>query len=143
MDPGQVTYGELKSFKEKIFNYNNEEILNLYLEHLEFQKKEKIEQEVLNLFPKFEGQKLEIDFIDKKKTMAVVTVYSHDEIICYFSYYNNYGILSNNFKSFDQAILGCLYKKYTQYSAPSPLHWILKMLNIPNTIQDENNKTEN
>lgn len=141
MDPGQITYGELKSFKEKIFNYNSEEILNLYLEHLEFQKKEEIEQKVLDLFPKFEGQKLEINFIDKEKTMAVVTVYRYDEIVCYFSYCYDYGILGNNFKSFDQAILGCLCKKYG--GTPSPLYWFLKMMEIPDTIKNEQNMTEN
>lgn len=141
MDPGQITYGELKSFKEKIFNYNNEEFLNLYLEHLEFQKRKEVEQKVLDLFPKFEGQKLEINFIDKEQTMAVVTVYKNRDIVCYFSYCYDYGILSENFKSFDQAILGCLCKKYNHPEIPSPIYWFMKMLYIPNTIENENNQT--
>lgn len=111
MDTGQVTYGELKSFREKLNNINDVELVNFYAQYKEIEEKNKISEQILELFPKFQGQTLKLDFIDEDKTMAVIRIYQDEEIISYGAYIYNYGLFEKSFDTYDEAILCCLGKK--------------------------------
>lgn len=136
MDRNSITYGEIEAFKNKLNNLTPTQIVDFLVETKEIQEVNKLKEELLNLFPKFENQRLEITFVDFDKTMAVVTVYRNEEIISYLSYINTYGVTPGYFNSFDQAIVGCLaYKHGRRFTKGTPPYfWINKMLDIPDTI---------
>lgn len=131
MDTGQVTYGELKSFREKLNNINNVELVDFYVQYKENEEKNKITEQVLELFPKFQGQTLKLDFIDEDKTMAVIRIYQDEIIVGHGAYIYNYGLFGKTFDTYDEAILCCLGKKYLgdNYSINSQ-YLISKMLNM-------------
>lgn len=135
MNKNDVTYKELIDFYKDIeIKLNAEQKVNFYIAYKEQQEEEIIKQQVLNLFPKFENQSLEIFFINPEKTMAIITVYRKDEIVGYFSYLNYMGLVNCSYNSFDAAVIGCISQKYMDNTPNHPSMYAIKMLGVNNTL---------
>ena len=103
-----VTYGEVKDFFDNMKNFEKAEI---YMAFMNYKEDVELKNKILSMFPKDDKHKYELIFIDKEKHLGIITIFSDNNPIAYVPYLANKGLYDIHYKTYDEAIFGCLLFK--------------------------------
>ena len=111
MELKDITYGEVKDFFDNMKNFEKAEI---YMAFMNYKEDVELKNKILSMFPKDDKHKYELIFIDKEKHLGIITIFSDNNPIAYVPYLANKGLYDIHYKTYDEAIFGCLLFKFLE-----------------------------
>ena len=130
MDINNITYGEVLKFFDGEFNK-----VDVYIAYKNSQEEKEEVRDIIKEFPKNNGQLYDFNWVDKEKSIGIVTCIKDGKPIAHIPYLNldgQKGLTTRTHNTYDKAVIECLCYKYLKQSnvSNSPSEWIFKMLEM-------------